>query len=83
MLLGNQRKKDPEVNNIVLNPVNKGKPGCRIRLKKVESPKDLRIENNFKEVHLFFPVQVTSVNPRRVVYNPLNPPFLRGIYLIV
>jgi len=36
-----------------LNPANKAKPCCRIRRKKVESPRDLRIENNVKEVHLF------------------------------
>jgi len=31
-----------------LNPASKAKPCCRIRRKKVESPRELRIENNVK-----------------------------------
>lgn len=37
----------------VLNHANKTKPSCRIRRKKVKSPRCLRLENNVKEVHLF------------------------------
>src|SRR3989304_6781799 len=38
---------------LYLNPANKAKPCCKIRWKKVESSRDLRLENQVKEVPLF------------------------------
>lgn len=36
-----------------LNPASKAKPCCRNRLEMVESPREMRQWNVFKEVHLF------------------------------
>ena len=43
-----------------LNPANKAKPCCKIRRKRVESTRDLRLDNHIKEIHFFDEEYITK-----------------------